>query len=367
MDIAMHLPYQRDPAIIALKEKAKEKGIPLYGTFELTSRCNLDCKMCYVHNQNSNACLQHELTTAQWKGLMDSAYDAGMMFALITGGECLLRKDFRELYLHMYNKGVIVSVNTNGTLINDDYIAFFAAHKPERIQISLYGSNDNGYEKVTGHRQFQRVSAAIKGLQDAGVNIEVAITPNAYMKGDAEDIFRYLKKEKIRFQVSNTLIEARDGETNDESRLTDEDRIEMAKDKAAVFGQQLATPTCPAPKPCGDQAEQRYGMPCNAGTVRFCITWQGKMIACVSLPEISIDAMENDFRTCWQYIHDTMATVKQPIECSGCAYEKVCGICPAVKYDGLFSGHCNKAHCNYLQKKYESGLLRYTDSGIKSI
>lgn len=363
----MYMPYQRDPAILALKETAKKNAIPLYGTFELTSRCNLDCKMCYVHNQNSNACMQQELTTEQWKKLMDSAYDAGMMFALLTGGECLLRKDFKELYLHMHNKGIIVSVNTNGALINEEYIDFFASHKPERIQISLYGSDDDAYERVTGHRQFQRVSAAIKGLRDAGVNIEVAITPNAYMKSDTERIFRYLKEEKIRFQVSNTLIEARDGDTNDESRLTDEDRIEMAKIKAAVFGQQLAVPTYPIPKPCGEQTEQKYGMPCNAGTVRYCITWQGKMIPCVSLPEISIDVLKNDFPACWKYIHDTMATVKQPVECSGCPYEKVCGICPATKYDGLFSGHCNTAHCSYLQKKYEAGLLRCMDSGIKNI
>lgn len=363
----MYMPYQQDPTIIALKEKAKEKAIPLYGTFELTSRCNLDCKMCYVHNQNSNAYLQQELPTERWKSLIDSACDAGMLFALLTGGECLLRRDFKELYLYLYNKGVVVSVNTNGTLIDEDYIHFFAANKPERIQISLYGSCDDGYEAVTGHRQFQKVSSAINGLRKSGVNVEVAITPNAYMKADTEGIFQYLKEEKIRFQVSNMLIEARDGKTNDESKLTDEDRIEMAKIKAGVFGQQLETPVYPAPRPCGSQNEQTYGMPCNAGTIRFCITWQGKMIPCISLPNIIIDTIGNNFWTCWRYIHDTMATVKQPIECSGCPYEKVCGICPAVKYDGLFSGHCNTAHCNYLLKKYESGLLRCTDSGIEKV
>lgn len=39
-----HINYEK-----YLNEKAREKGIPYAGIFELTPRCNLDCKMCYVH------------------------------------------------------------------------------------------------------------------------------------------------------------------------------------------------------------------------------------------------------------------------------------------------------------------------------
>ena len=70
-----------------------------------------------------------ELTTEQWKRIFDEAYDAGMMFATLTGGECLLREDFRELYLHLWNKRVMVTVLTNGYLINDDYVAFFEKYQ----------------------------------------------------------------------------------------------------------------------------------------------------------------------------------------------------------------------------------------------
>ena len=31
--------------------KAREKNLPISGSFELTPLCNLDCKMCYVHLQ----------------------------------------------------------------------------------------------------------------------------------------------------------------------------------------------------------------------------------------------------------------------------------------------------------------------------
>ena len=42
--------YRRYEAVRKfLNFKAREKNIPISGSFELTPLCNLDCKMCYVH------------------------------------------------------------------------------------------------------------------------------------------------------------------------------------------------------------------------------------------------------------------------------------------------------------------------------
>ena len=50
-----------------LSRKAAVRGIPLHGTFELTSRCNFSCKMCYVHGmENMEQLEQQELTTQEW-------------------------------------------------------------------------------------------------------------------------------------------------------------------------------------------------------------------------------------------------------------------------------------------------------------
>jgi MoaA/NifB/PqqE/SkfB family radical SAM enzyme len=110
---------------------------PICCTFELTPRCNLDCKMCYVHNKESNSLKEMELPTNTWKRVFDEAYNSGMLFATLTGGECLLRSDFRELYLHLWNKRVYMTVFTNGILLDEEYVSFFKKYKPQKIQISL--------------------------------------------------------------------------------------------------------------------------------------------------------------------------------------------------------------------------------------
>lgn len=92
-----------------------------------------------------------------WKQLMTQAAQAGMRVATLTGGECLTYHGFEELYLHLQELGVEVTVLTNGVLLDERRVRFFQAHPPRKVQISLYGSSEDAYEKVTGHRMFARV------------------------------------------------------------------------------------------------------------------------------------------------------------------------------------------------------------------
>ena len=79
--------------------KARYKNIPVSGTFELTPLCNLDCKMCYVH-LTANQLKKEErlLSVDEWKKIIRQAVDAGMMYAVLTGGECLTYYGFKEIY-----------------------------------------------------------------------------------------------------------------------------------------------------------------------------------------------------------------------------------------------------------------------------
>ena len=79
--------------------KAGSQGIPLSGTFELTARCNLDCRMCYIHKRANDAeARAGERTAARWLELAKECQEAGTLLLLLTGGEPFLRPDFRKIY-----------------------------------------------------------------------------------------------------------------------------------------------------------------------------------------------------------------------------------------------------------------------------
>ncbi len=76
---------------------AAQRHVPLGGTFELTARCNLKCKMCYIRLDKAQINLIGRERTANvvdypWK----RSHSSWNTKLLITGGEPLLRPDFAE-------------------------------------------------------------------------------------------------------------------------------------------------------------------------------------------------------------------------------------------------------------------------------
>ena len=95
--------------------KGRKLGLPIAGNFELTARCNFNCPMCYVHmTEEQVAASGKELTAQQWLQLARDAKDRGMIFALLTGGEPLIRKDFFEIYKGMKEMGILVEDTAQG-------------------------------------------------------------------------------------------------------------------------------------------------------------------------------------------------------------------------------------------------------------
>lgn len=151
-----------------LTYKAIQTGTPLSGTFELTARCNLDCKMCYIHKRaNDPAAKREELTTEQWIALAKAAQEQGMLLLLLTGGEPFVRRDFFDIYDACTALGLSVSINTNGTCITPEIIKRLKRNAPARINITLYGASSETYEKLCGdasayERAYQAVLACRK-------------------------------------------------------------------------------------------------------------------------------------------------------------------------------------------------------------
>ena len=337
---------------------AKNTKTPICATFELTPRCNLDCKMCYVHNQDSNALRDRELSTETWKRIFDEAYDCGLMFATLTGGECLLRHDFKELYLHLWKKRVYITVFSNGVMLNDDYVEFFRTHKPSKVQISLYGSNEEGYVNVTGHRGFEKAVSAIRNLMAAGITVQVAVTPSSYMKDDYISILRLCKENGFAYKPGEyTLIENRDDREKSDHYLTVDEILSMATEKALLSGP--LTPLDCAPPPCGGACtEAPKGLACNAGKVSAVVSWDGRMCLCTALPVSKASVLEVSYAEAWEETKAAAQEILLAAECVGCAYDKICPKCPAMRLDGLYTGHCNPMVCEMTQKMVAAGIKK---------
>ena len=341
-----------------LEGKARWKRVPVHGTFELTPLCNLDCKMCYVHLKSNQFAEQELLSASIWKSLMEQAHEAGMLTASLTGGECLTYPDFDELYLFLKNMGVSVTIMTNGVLVDERRIAFFKKYKPRGIQITLYGGSNDEYEKVTGHRVFEKVLHNLLLLRDAGLRISISITPSQFMQVDVKAFLEKVESLKIPYAINSSLIVPREN--------TGRDRYDMSIDQYFMINRARRDVNGDNPipiDPCDLPMENRnaengliYGLRCGAARSGFAILYDGSMSPCVGLSEVKSQPLKDGFFEAWKQLVSKADNYLMPAECEDCVYRNECLTCPAVHKEAP-TGHCDTRICEHTKKFVAGGLM----------
>ena len=168
-----------------LHGKGAQMGLPIGGNFELTPRCNFNCPMCYVHlTKKQQEAAGKELTARQWIELAREARDQGMMFVLLTGGEPFIRQDFFEIYHAIKEMGLMVSINSNGSMLDGEIRRKLLEDPPFRINISLYGGCAQTYRDMCGQDVFSRVTDNIRALREGGVDVRLNLSITPYNRQD---------------------------------------------------------------------------------------------------------------------------------------------------------------------------------------
>jgi len=133
-----------------LHQRVADQHIPISGSLEVTTRCNLRCQHCYIPGEWRANRSDTQLSLGEIKRILDQLTDAGCLWLLLTGGEPLLRRDFLDIYDYAKRKGLILTIFTNGTLVTPRIADFLAEWRPFKIEITLYGATQETYERVTG-------------------------------------------------------------------------------------------------------------------------------------------------------------------------------------------------------------------------
>ena len=141
---------------------------------EFTRRCNFRCEHCFLANPLEDAPGEKPLSYDQWLTIFDQYVEEGGLFITVTGGEPLLRPDFKKLWIAMKKRGLVISLFTNGSLVDKNLVEFFKQWTPYEVSISLYGASESTYYRVTGRKEmFKRVMHSLDMFQNAGIPLEV--------------------------------------------------------------------------------------------------------------------------------------------------------------------------------------------------
>ena len=332
---------------------ARQKAIPLFASFELTPRCNFNCRMCYVHIKDSEMALHGtELGAEKWIELGRQAMQMGTLFLCITGGEPTRHPEFCKIYSELSRMGFIITLQSNLYHLSDECVELFKNSPPKCIKFTIYGASDATYQKVCGiSNGFTKVIENIKLIKSLGISLEAVTTVTRDNVDDLPEIQELMKNLGIPWIFSAGLrksVRGADSET-ESLRLPDSAYPHLCEDAEYLLQKEKSKSIT---KPCEKCKEYRTG---------FWIKWDGKMSFCSFLDEPDINAASLGIAEAWKRLVDYEENLQWPGECRKCKWKDVCPRCAATL--ATESGTVNKVskdYCRYIDK-----IFNNTIGGIK--
>ena len=331
-----------------LYAKASRMHIPLSGTFELSPVCNFSCRMCYVRKTAKEVAdsPRRILTLEDWRRIAREAREAGMLYLLLTGGEPLLWPDFWTLYDELVDMGFLISINTNGSLIDDAAIAHFRRKPPQQLNITLYGASDATYKRLCGvSGVFSRVDRAIRGLMEAGITVKLNCSLTPENAADLDWIVDYGKERETVLSVATYMFPPvrRDlSMVGVNERFTPEEsadylmrclRRQRGEEQYQMYLRAILDGCIEPPgldEGCVDPIDGRIR--CRAGKASFWITWDGWLTPCGMMSEPKADLQNIPFADAWGALTEAAAALRLSGVCDKCPNKNVCHPCAAISF-----------------------------------
>jgi radical SAM protein with 4Fe4S-binding SPASM domain len=327
---------KRNIIYLALKTAGKKEHYPWCGQLELTYRCSLDCVHCYGKAMADG---KRELTTAEWKRIIDTLHREGCLWLVFTGGDPLIRDDFLQLYSYAKKKGFIITVYTNGHLLTGKIIARLVKEPPLSIEITLNGITSKTYESITQVKgSLARVVKNIRLL--AKTKIKLILKSNclkqnkheiAGIKAWTEKVLGGAAENKLRFKYGPLIYPRLDGDrTPCDYQLSFEEMVEFKRQDGDIWRGYQEELHRDSP---GPQRDGSFLYRCDSWKQYFHINPYGRLKFCSLSDKFSVDLKTTPFKEGFYKFSRLLGQkFKTDSKCRDCRLRPVCYFCPARAY-----------------------------------
>ncbi|MHB8094430.1 MAG: radical SAM protein [Candidatus Aminicenantales bacterium] len=320
---------------LPLWEKMREKRDMISFDYDLTARCNLNCRHCYINlPAGDREARERELTLSEIDRIAGEAVSLGAIWCLLSGGEPLLRDDFPDIYLLLKRKGLLLSVFTNATLITPETVRLFKKYPPREIEVTVYGATEGTYERVTrklgSFRAFQR---GLGLLLDGGLKVRLKATVLRTNMGELSDISSFCRartKDYFRFDPFLHFRYDGDQKRNEEireERLTPEEIVDLEKNDRDRF--HILEKNCDKLiVPEFGQITCGHLLHCAAGLRNVTLGDDGTFRLCSSLchPDCVVNLRKTTLADAWKNLVPRV----RDMESRGKDFLEKCRVCPII-------------------------------------
>lgn len=319
-----------------------EKYIPMFLTLELTSKCNYRCPFCFINTKDARENqLQQTIRFKDIKSDLEWLIDRGLLYCTITGGEPLVHPDFKEIYSFLKDSGVVVTVFTNLSCVDDQLMELFIQKPPFRIETTMYGFNNSTYAEATGQGTFtaEDFKNRVLHMRKKGINVICKTPLNTLTYPDFHQMKEWCETNGVYYYYSEQVFSTYDGESMNCYKLDDHINEEIIIDRVS-----------------DDKTENisKFGykkaFDCGAAKYGFFISHSYALRPCMSfyvIDEASFPIAETGIDLAFQKLESFIQEHKTGnlSDCKGCnafPFCKVCVIDEIKKNKHISSGYANK-------------------------
>jgi radical SAM protein with 4Fe4S-binding SPASM domain len=318
----------------SIHERYCDGRAPIEVSVEVTRRCPLHCLHCYNNlSAGDHAARARELSTDEHFRLLDELADLGCFWVLYTGGEIFARKDFLEIYTYAKKKGFLITLFTNGVLIDEAVADHLAEWPPFAIEITLYGRSKETYEALTSvPGSYDRCMKAIELLRERSLPLKLKTVSTTVNKHEVWAIKRFAEEDLHAEFKFDSLISPRIdcSQSPLAVRLSPEDvvALDLSMPKVAAEYRTLVQRDRQQPPPLAHDDKVYF---CGGGMNSFAIDPYGNMSICVLAQQETVDIRQASVKQAWEESLFRFRTKKRtrPTKCTNCRIQSLCSMCPA--------------------------------------
>jgi radical SAM protein with 4Fe4S-binding SPASM domain len=318
----------------ALHERQSGQRAPLQVSIEVTRRCPLECLHCYNNLPMGDLdARRRELSTEEHFRLLDELSEMGCFWLLYTGGEIFARKDFLEIYTYAKQKGFLITLFTNGTMINEKIVDYLAEWPPFAIEITLYGRTKETYEALTDiPGSYERCLRGIELLRSRNLPLKLKTVATSINKHEVASMRRFAEEELgVEFKMDGQINPRIDCSQSPLAvRLSPEEvvALDMAAPKGKSEYLRLAQRDLENPPNLSHNDSVYF---CGGGMNSFAINAYGEMGICVISQQETFTIRGSSVKKVWEEYLFQLRTRKRTriTKCQQCRIQSLCGMCPA--------------------------------------
>ncbi len=317
MSIGDYAPLMQAPHRMDLMVSAMTK--------EGSWHCNQKCVHCYAAGQPLSD--ERELSTEDWKKVLDICRRVGIPQVTFTGGEPTMREDLFDLI--KYARWFISRLNTNGIRLTPEYCRQLREAELDSVQITFYSADPEIHNRLVGAARYEETLAGIKNALEQGLSVSIN-TPLCTLNREYEKTLELLHELGVIYVTCSGLITTGSaaGALSESLQLGSEELEEILRQAVSYCHQNGMEIAFTSPGWLDEKVFEELCIPspsCGACLSNMAITPGGNVVPCQSW--LSGQPLGNMLTDDWKDIWDS-----GPCQTRRDFSARLTGECPLRRY-----------------------------------